>query len=242
MNWFIIFFDLPVYSAIDNYLREIKIFSILLDITKNDEDNSNSEIANNESLKKQIKSDGLEDEENKISDGEVLKREIEFLKSELEKEKEVSEKNLSKLRYLMADFDNYRKQIGRQMESKIEENKGQLFLKLLKVYDDCVLALETIENGQYDSTLVGGIRGIMTNFESLMKEEGLVEIETLGTPFDPNIHDAIGFVTNELAPDNTIMEVVRTGYLLNNKVLRPSSVMLSKRTVTNKNINEKDKE
>lgn len=242
MNWFIIFFDLPVYSAIDNYLREIKIFSILLDITKNDEDNSNSEIADNESLKKQIKSDGLEDEENKISDGEVLKREIEFLKSELEKEKEVSEKNLSKLRYLMADFDNYRKQIGRQMESKIEENKGQLFLKLLKVYDDCVLALETIENGQYDSTLVGGIRGIMTNFESLMKEEGLVEIETLGTPFDPNIHDAIGFVTNELAPDNTIMEVVRTGYLLNNKVLRPSSVMLSKRTVTNKNINEKDKE
>ena len=109
---------------------------------------------------------------------------------------------------------------------KIEDNKGQLFLKLLKVYDDCVLALETIKNGQYDPTLVGGIGGIMTNFESLMKEEGLVEIETLGTPFDPNVHDAIGFVTNEL----------------NNKVLRPSSVILSKRTVTNKDINEKDKE
>ena len=98
-----------------------------------------------------------------------MKREIEFLKNELEKEKEVSEKNLSKLRYLMADFDNYRKQIGRQMESKIGENKGQLFLKLLKVYDDCILALETIKNGQYDSTLVGGIRGIMTNFKRLMK-------------------------------------------------------------------------
>jgi molecular chaperone GrpE len=128
------------------------------------------------------------------------------------------------------------------MESKIEENRGQLFLKLLKVYDDCVLALETIKNGQYDPTLVGGIGAIMINFESLMKEEGLVEIETLGTPFDPNVHDAIGFVTNELAPDNTIMEVVRKGYLLNNKVLRPSSVILSKRTVTNKDINEKDKE
>ncbi|MDW0289967.1 MAG: hypothetical protein QN650_10180, partial [Nitrososphaeraceae archaeon] len=118
------FFDLTVYSAIDNYLRELKTFSILLDIAKNDEDNSNSEIADSESLKKQINSDGLEDEENsEIADSEVLKREIVFLKSELEKEKEVSEKNLSKLRYLMADFDNYRKQIGRQMESKIEENK-----------------------------------------------------------------------------------------------------------------------
>jgi molecular chaperone GrpE len=238
------FFDLTVYSAIDNYLGELKTFSILLDITKNDEDNSKSEIADSESLKKQIERDGLEAEEenSEIADSEVLKREIEFLKNELEKEKEVSEKNLSKLRYLMADFDNYRKQIGRQMESKIEESKGPLFLKLLKVYDDCELALETIKNGQYDSTLVGGIRGIMTNFESLMKEEGLVEIETLGTPFDPNVHDAIGFVTNELAPDNTIIEVVRKGYLLNNKVLRPSSVILSKRTVTNKDINEKDKE
>ena len=142
------FFDLTVYSAIDNYLGELKTFSILLDITKNDEDNSKSEIADSESLKKQIERDGIEDEENsEIADSEVLKREIEFLKNELEKEKEVSEKNLSKLRYLMADFDNYRKQIGRQMESKIEENKGRLFLKLLKVYDDCVLALETIKNG-----------------------------------------------------------------------------------------------
>ena len=237
------FFDPTVYSAIDNYLRELKTFSILFDITKNDEDNYNSEIADSESLKKQIDSDGLENEENsEIADIDALKREIEFLKSELEKEKEVSEKNLSKLRYLIADFDNYRKQIGRQMESKIEENKGQLFLKLLKVYDDCVLALETIKNGQYDPTLVGGIGAIMINFESLMKEEGLVEIETLGTPFDPNVHDAIGFVTNELVPDNTIIEVVRKGYLLNNKVLRPSSVILSKRTVTNKDINEKDKE
>ncbi|MDW0218901.1 MAG: hypothetical protein QOK52_09305, partial [Nitrososphaeraceae archaeon] len=134
------FFDLTVYSAIDNYLRELKTFSILLDIAKNDEDNSNSEIADSESLKKQINSDGLEDEENsEIADSEVLKREIVFLKSELEKEKEVSEKNLSKLRYLTADFDNYRKKIERQMGSKIADNKGQLFFKLLKVYDDCLL-------------------------------------------------------------------------------------------------------
>ena len=180
--------------------------------------------------------------EGEVTDSQVLKREIDFLKGELEKEKEVSEKNLSKLRYLMADFDNYRKQIEKQMESRIQEDRGQLFAKILKIYDDCILALETLKNGQYDSTVISGISGIMTNFEGFMKEEGLVEIETLGTPFDPNVHDAIGFVSNELAPDNTIMEVVRKGYLLNNKVLRPSSVILSKRTVTNKDINVRDKE
>ena len=182
------------------------------------------------------------DDSSQVTDNEVLSREIEFLKSELEKERELSEKNLSKLRYLMADFDNYRKQMQKQVESKVEENRGQLFLKILKIYDDCVLALETLKNGQYDSTVVGGIQGIMTNFEIFMKEEGTAEIESMNTPFDPNVHDAIGFVTNDLAPENTIVEVVRKGYLLNNKVLRPSSVILSKRTVTNKDINENDKE
>jgi len=182
------------------------------------------------------------DDNSKVTDNEVSSKEIEFLNSELEKEREVSEKNLSKLRYLMADFDNYRKQMQKQVESNVEEKRGQLFLKILKIYDDCLLALETLKNGQYDSTVVGGIQGIMTNFEIFMKEEGMAEIESMNTPFDPNVHDAIGFVTNDLAPENTIVEVVRKGYLLNNKVLRPSSVILSKRTVTNKDINEKDKE
>ena len=178
----------------------------------------------------------------KVTDNKVLSREIEFLKSQLEKERELSEKNLSKLRYLMADFDNYRKQMQKQVESKIEENRGQLFLKILKIYDDCVLAFETLKSGQYDSTLVAGIQGIMTNFEIFIKQEGIAEIESMDTPFDPNVHDAIGFVTNDLVPENTIVEVARKGYLLNNKVLRPSSVILSKRTVTNKDINENDKE
>ena len=182
------------------------------------------------------------DDSSKVTDNEVLNREIQFLKSELEKERELSEKHLSKLRYLMADFDNYRKQMQKQVESRTEENRGQLFLKILNIYDDCVLALETLKNGQYDSTVVGGIQGIMTNFEIFMKEEGMAEIESMNTPFDPNVHDAIGFITNDLAPENTVVEVVRKGYLLNNNVLRPSSVILSKRTVTNKEIDENDKE
>lgn len=227
---------------ISNYLREVRIFPILAE-KANGSDEENLEVTDND-LSNIDTDDSVDrrDDNSKVTDIEVLRREIEFLNSELEKEREVSEKNLSKLRYLMADFDNYRKQMQKQMESKIEENRGQLFIKILKIYDDCVLALETLKNGQYDSNVVGGIQGIIINFESFMREEGMVEIEGMNTPFDPNVHDAIGFVTNELAPDNTIVQVVRKGYLLNNKVLRPSSVILSKRTVTNKDINENDKE
>jgi molecular chaperone GrpE len=213
-------------------------------VEKVDESNEENEEVIDNSVLNNDPDDSVDekDDSSKVTDNEVLNREIQFLKSELEKERELSEKHLSKLRYLMADFDNYRKQMQKQVESRTEENRGQLFLKILKIYDDCVLALETLKNGQYDSTVVGGIQGIMTNFEIFMKEEGMAEIESMNTPFDPNVHDAIGFVTNDLAPENTIVEVVRKGYLLNNKVLRPSSVILSKRTVTNKDINENDKE
>jgi molecular chaperone GrpE len=207
------------------------------------EDRVKSETTDSEVLNKDIDNDYGEDRvKSETTDSEVLNREIEFLKGELEKEKEVSEKNLSKLRYLMADFDNYRKQIEKQMETRIQEDRAGLLIKIIKIYDDCTLAVQTLKNGDYDPTVIGGMQGIMTNFEGFMKDEGVVEIETLGTPFDPNIHDAIGFVSNELTPDNTIMEVIRKGYFLNNKVLRPSSVILSKRIVTNKDINETDKE
>jgi len=145
--------------------------------TKDSDDGANNEVTENEVLNRDTESNtGDDGANNEVTENEVLKREIEFLKDELEKEKDLSEKNLSKLRYLMADFDNYRKQMQKQMESKIEENRGQLFMKILKIYDDCLLALETLKNGQYDSTVVGGIQGIMTNFEGFMKDEGLVEI------------------------------------------------------------------
>lgn len=227
---------------ISNYLRGVKTIPILSEKV-NDGEEENLEVTDNGVFENDADDNVHEKDDNsKVSHNGVLRREIEFLNGELEKERELSEKNLSKLRYLMADFDNYRKQMQKQVELKVEENRGQIFIKILKIYDDCVLALETLKNGQYDSTVLSGIQGIITNFESFMKEEGMEEIESMNTPFDPNVHDAIGFVTNDLASDNTIVQVVRKGYLLNNKVLRPSSVILSKRTVTNKDIIENDKE
>ncbi len=62
-----------------------------------------------------------------------INQDVNFYSLELEKEKEVSEKNLSKLRYLMADFDNYRKQIEKQMESRIQEDRAALLTKILKI-------------------------------------------------------------------------------------------------------------
>ena len=133
---------------ISNYLREVRIFPTLAEKV-NDSNEENLEVTDNDVLIDTDDNVDSRDDSSKVTDNEVLRRDIEFLNAELEKEREVSEKNLSKLRYLMADFDNYRKQMEKQVESKIEENRGQLFIKILKIYDDCVLALETLKSGEY---------------------------------------------------------------------------------------------
>ena len=62
----------------------------------------------------------------------------------------------------------------------------------------------------------------------------MVEIEAIGTPFDVNVHDAVGFASSEDHMENTVINVVRKGFMLNNKVLRPSLVILSKKIISNK--------
>ena len=70
-----------------------------------------------------------------------------------------------------------------------------------------------------------GLEGILKNIDSLLASEGVREIEAVGTPFDPNVHDAIAY-SADLA-ENTVTEI-RKGYILNGRVLRPSLVEISK--------------
>ena len=79
-----------------------------------------------------------------------------------------------------------------------------------------------------------GLNGILKNIETILKSEGVVEIEAIGTPFDANVHDAVGFTSSEDQTENTVINVVRKGFMLNKKVLRPSLVMLSKKIISNK--------
>jgi molecular chaperone GrpE len=74
---------------------------------------------------------------------------------------------------------------------------------------------------------------ITTSSDLLCLAEGVKEIETTGTPFDPNIHDAISFKYDDTVPENTVITEIRKGYMISDKVLRPSLVEISKRIVKN---------
>lgn len=170
----------------------------------------------------------------------AAKEELISLKEELRKARESSDNNLNKLKYLVADFDNYRKQMEKQVGSKIEENKAELVLRFLNIRDDFVRALEIAKQSKAEPVVIEGLEGILKNFDHQLKSEGVIEIETIETPFDPNVHDAVGFSYRDDIPESTVTDEIRKGYMLDNKVLRPSIVEISKKIVKN-SVNDTEK-
>ena len=159
----------------------------------------------------------------------ALRAELESVKSELRKAKEFSESSLNKMRYLMADFDNYRKQMEKQLASKAESIKAELLLKFLNIRDDYLRALSVARQSKSEQgVVIEGLEGILKNIDSLLASEGVREIEAVGTPFDPNVHDAIAYSARDDLAENTVTAEIRKGYMLNGRVLRPSLVEISK--------------
>lgn len=170
------------------------------------------------------------DDDNNITN---LKGELSALKEELREARKSSDNNLNRLKYMMAEFDNYRKQMEKQIDSRIESGKAELLVKFLSLRDDYLRALEMAKQSKSETVVIEGLEGILKNFDSLLRSEGVMEIETIGTPFDPNVHDAIGFSHHDEIEENIITKEIRKGYMLNNKVLRPSLVLISRKIVKN---------
>jgi molecular chaperone GrpE len=169
----------------------------------------------------------MEDEE-----AQQVQDEIEALKKELAAAKEQAEGNLNKLKYLMADFDNYRKQMEKQAASRVETIKAELLLKFVNVRDDYQRAIESARQ-KSEPAVIQGLEGILKNIDSLLSSEGVVPIEAVGTPFDPNVHDALAFSHKDDVEENTVTAEIRRGYMLNGKMLRPSMVEVARKVSKN---------
>ena len=221
------------------YLNEYMINNNNNNSMRKDEKQVTDNTTSTESLEEELK-DEKQVTDNTIST-ESLEEELMKTKIELKETKKTAETNLNKLKYLMADFDNYRKQIDKQMISTIESNKANLLSRFLTIRDDYQRALDMIKKNQnkdLDEVFLNGLEGILKNLDNILQSEGIRPIETIGKIFDSNKHDVISFSYNDDLPENTITNEIRRGYMLNDKVLRPSLVEISKRkkNITNNNI------
>lgn len=126
-----------------------------------------------------------------------------------------------------ADLDNYRKRTQREKEELIKYGNETLLLEILPAVDSMERALEHLDPENQDSICVG-VRMTLDLLLAALKKFGVSPVEAeKGGAFDSALHQAMGQVVSEF-PANSIGEVFQKGYLLNERLLRPAMVMVSK--------------
>jgi len=128
---------------------------------------------------------------------------------------------------LQADFDNYRKRTAQEREEWVRSASRRLVEKLLPVVDHFELAAASSRQNRDFDALAKGVDMILRQLEQLLREEGVEPIETVGRPFDPELHEAIMRVDSAEHGEGVVVEEVRRGYRMHGKVLRPALVKVS---------------
>jgi molecular chaperone GrpE len=139
-----------------------------------------------------------------------------------------AESYLDDLRRLQADFDNYRKRTLREQTARAASASQALVAKLLPVLDNFELAVSAAEQSHDFDRMLKGVEMVFGELREVLQGEGLIKIEAEGKPFDPERHEAVIAVEQEDTEPGTVVDIVRTGYELRGKVLRPAMVKVAK--------------
>jgi molecular chaperone GrpE len=147
--------------------------------------------------------------------------------SELETLKRERDENYDRFMRKAAEFDNYRKRIERERREQSDRAIAGLLEDLLGVVDDFDLAL-TVDAGEGGAAYRKGVEMIHAKLYDLLRRQGVKPIEALGADFDPNIHEAVIQESSPGHRENEVIAVLRKGYMLNDRLLRPASVKVVK--------------
>ncbi len=203
------------------------------DQVKNDQDNDyvlldDNADESNQNLKTEL---SIED----------MAAELKETRDDLEHYRKLYDDTFNKLKYSLADFDNYRKNIEKQNALRMLSVKADILSTMVNLREDFVRALDTLKHHKVDTSILEGLTNILKNIDLFLEKENVLEIKALNSAFDPNFHEIIGFSYVEGdVEENIITREIRKGYLLNDRVLRPSLVEVSKKII--KNIDNDNKE
>lgn len=125
---------------------------------------------------------------------------------------------------LRAEFENFRRRVGREKEEIADHAKMEIAKAMLTVVDDFERAL-SVECA--DASYAKGMEMIYTRLMDTLSKQGVERIEAEGQPFDPNLHHGIEMVKTADTPDHTVLQVYQQGYLYKGKLLRPSAVKVA---------------
>ena len=152
---------------------------------------------------------------------------VEDLKEKLEAEREKTKEYQTRLLYLQADIENYRKRVNKEFAELTQYGSQQLILKFLPIIDDLEAAIEAGKKTERKDGVLDGVEMILKKISEVLHAEGISQIKALGTSFDPNRHEAVEKVATADVKEGTVIEEIRKGYVFKERVIRPSLVKVT---------------
>ena len=165
-------------------------------------------------------SETIEEDHTDIDPIEALAKELQETKGELAEQKD-------KFVRLQAETDNFRKRLSREKDEFSQYANERLFKALIPIFDNFERALEDTSNDT--KSLKEGLDMILKQFSSFLEKERVEPIKAIGEKFDPAIHEALTSEESQEHAENIIISQFVTGYTINNRVLRPAQVVISKK-------------
>ena len=156
-------------------------------------------------------------EEQEMSEETKLKDTILLQKEQLDEQED-------RLKRLMAEFENYKKRSSKEREGLYNSLVSDIFTSLLPVVDNLEKA---VESETTDEAYKQGVELVLKQFKDVLSNNGVQEIESVGQPFDPELHEAVASVVDETLGEKIIKEEYRKGYKIGSKVIRHSMVVVA---------------
>jgi molecular chaperone GrpE len=167
---------------------------------------------------------------------------VECLAQLLDCERKRSEDYLTRLRYLQADLENFKKRFDREAEQIKNYCTERLIIQLLDVVDELELAVKNGEISTSPESLLEGVEMTLKKFRKVLEQEGVTPIESPeGKVFDPTRHNAIAAVEQADVEDGTVIEEIRKGYMMRGKVIRPTIVKVAVKPKNNQSNQTEEK-
>ena len=183
---------------------------------------------NNDNLQNENQMENNTDERNQENENMKFekqeKTEVDILNEKIEEQKQDIEEKEDRIKRLMAEFENFKKRSDKERTSMYNSVMGDVVMKLLPVLDNLEKAVEsTTQDEQYKN----GIELVMKQFKEVLSSNGVKEIEAVGQPFDPSLHEAVSLVEDSSLGAKIVKEEYRKGYIIGDRVLRHSLVVVA---------------
>jgi molecular chaperone GrpE len=152
---------------------------------------------------------------------------LEELKSRAAK----ADENWERLLRTTADFDNFKKRAAREKQDALRYATEGLIGKIIPVLDNFEMALAAAQNSSAEGlkSLQDGVTMIQSQLKSALTDSGLEEVDASGKPFDPNIHEAVSQQESDDVPEGHVLQQLRKGYKIRDRLLRPATVVVAKK-------------